>query len=417
MNFLKRVTKDRLLVFLLLIASGDPALTAQSWTPGAMVAIAGVLFFYYRARLKWPFYRSFFIYIFLFVILIIYQYYTLGASQGVFLLGFIIKIFIGIVVMAILGARFSMVLLDVMYFICLISFPFYLIHFIGGDNVMQSFFLGADTHSVGLYTFRGLAPGEHVLRNSGMFWEPTAFQGYINVALFLNFRRLNYLMANQRKKLAIIFIAFLSTISTTGFFLFAVLVVVYLLAYTKINKAFAVTITVIFFTLGIYLFNSLDFLGSKVQYQFEDASTSNGDYNTTRFGEILFDYHYIQKHPFTGNGFNAATRFADDPEIVHMIENGKNPGLGNGFTDFIACAGLIGTFWFFYILYKNVSKVSKVDAIFLIIVIIISLQGEAYLRYPFFLGLPFLIPLPILNYKNYLRSREKQRHSNSFNLS
>ena len=392
-SIFKKNTRDRILIFLLLLTSGDPVFYKQAWSPVGIIVIGFMLLIYYRARLKKAFYANFFAYISVFLVIFLLQYLNLGSSQLTFIIGFIIKMFIGVVIFTVIGERFSVVFLEVMYFVCLVSLPFYMLHLAFGDNLFSGLYLQDDSRSIGLYTFRGRAPGESILRNSGMFWEPTAFQGYINVALFLNFRRLPFLMKKRRKVLFVLLLTFVTTFSTTGFFLFSVLVLTYLLIYTRINKALAIITCVIFLIVGVIVFNSVDFLGTKVQAQYDAAAENNGDFSNTRFGALLFDWHYIAKNPLTGNGFDPETRFADDPEIVHMIEKGDNPGLGNGFSDFIASAGVIGMFWYFFVLYRFVKRISAKDAFMLIVVMIIALQAESYLRFPFFLGIPFLTPL------------------------
>lgn len=390
---INRSIKDKFLVFLMLFLSGDPAFYKQDWASVGLVAVGFALLFYYRTRLKANFYKSFMIYASVFLLVFLYQYYNLGSLAVSYTLGFVVKMFIGAVIFTVLKERFSPVFFDVIYWVCLVSLPFYLIHILFGDNALSNFYLNDGAHSVGLYTFRPRTPDENYLRNSGMFWEPGAFQDYINLALFFNFRRLPNLLKNRKGKLLVIFVTFITTQSTTGFLLFALLVLAYIFVYTSMNKVVAIIIAIFFFTIGGFLFNSLDFLGKKVQGQFQETKEigAEGTTNTTRFGALLFDWHYIKKNPLTGNGFDPRTRFADDPEIADMIERGKNPGFGNGFSDFVASAGILGMFWYLCSIYKNIGKFSKSDAWLLIAILVVSFQSEVFLRFPFFLGLPFLI--------------------------
>jgi hypothetical protein len=67
-----------------------------------------------------------------------------------------------------------------MVFIGLISLPFWVVNQIG--------FYGLETESISrksllFYTSFRLIPGRLIVRNSGMFWEPGAFAGYLILAL------------------------------------------------------------------------------------------------------------------------------------------------------------------------------------------------------------------------------------------
>jgi hypothetical protein len=137
----------------------------------------------------------------------------------------------------------------------------------------------------------------------------------------------------------------------------------------------------------------VDFLGTKIEAQYNQGISENGDYNPSRFASFLWDLHYIAKNPLTGNGFAPETRYADDPQLVKLAENGGNIAEGDGFSAFIASAGIIGMLWYLILIYRHIRPSSRKDAILWMVVIIILLQGEDLMRFPFFFGLPFFVPL------------------------
>ncbi len=347
------------------------------------------LFAFYNKELTRNFYLKFGLLCAGFLLIFIIQYFNLGYLSAVNALGFLTKALIGAIVFFILKTRFAQIFYQVIFVLCLLSFPFFLLHILFGDDVLRNFFLGANTESVGLYTFRPQTVEESSLRNSGMFWEPGAFQAFINLCLFMNFYRMPYLLAHKKFSLCVIVLALITTQSTTGYIIFAMTIGAYILIYSNINKMLIAAMLALFVGACIYLFFTLDFLGEKVERQYEESVQLEGDFDPSRFGALLFDLHYIKKNPLTGNGFRPITRFADHPILIVQEENGEFLGHGNGFSDFIASAGILGMFWYFYTLGKFRGRGSLSDSLLLIMLMIVLLQGEHFLIYPFFLGLAF----------------------------
>jgi len=384
---------NNFLIALLLVLSGDPVFYKQSWAATGYAIIAVILLFAFKKHIGKTFFKRFVIFESVFLLIFVIQYFNLGSVPPNFILGFIIKGFIGALIFTVVGNNFSFAFYDVMYKICLISIPLFIVQLVWGDDVLSSMFLHEESKSIGIYTFRPRAAIESSVRNSALFWEPGAFQGYINLALFANFHRIPYLIKNRKFSLVIIVLALISTLSTTGYFVFALLIGGYTLVYTKMNKGVSLFIVTIFMILGSYLFFTLDFLGEKVESQYESAMENEGEFNPERLGALLFDLHYIQKNPLTGNGFQPQTRYADHHALRDMELRGETLGHGNGFSNFIASAGIIGMLWYLIHIYRfQRTKINVRDPIFLIIIIIILLQGEDFLRFPFFLAIAFFKP-------------------------
>jgi len=159
----------------------------------------------------------------------------------------------------------------------------------------QTFFLIDKAKSVGFYTFRPQTFIESSLRNSGMFWEPGAFQAFINLCLFMNFYRMSFLLKQKYISLLIIVLALITTQSTTGYLIFALTIGVYILFYSGINKMLVAVILAIFISVSAYLFFTLDFLGGKIESQYELAVDLGGEFEPSRLGAFSFDLHYIKK--------------------------------------------------------------------------------------------------------------------------
>lgn len=395
------------LVFLLLFVSGNPAFYKQDWNKAGVVILAITLFLFMKKYISRDFRVQFLKYISIFLIIFLIQLLNLGFLSFPFVFGFVLKIFIGAIIYHRLGSKFAPTFFNVMYYVCLASFPFYILHIIGGESAFSGIALETDPRSVWLYSIRPQHTIETILRNSSMFWEPGAFQGYINLCLLLNFERLPQVIKSSKFRLAVILVALITTFSTTGYLVFAVIFAMYVLFYTKISRIMVAFIFMTFLGGMIYLYEELDFMGEKIESQYDETvQNQGGDFDGRRFGALMFDLYYINKNPLTGNGFHEITRYEDHPYLIAKVEAGENLGHGNGFSNFIACAGLIGLFWYLYSIYKFQRKYSRRDALVLCFFFIVVSQGEDYMRFPFFLSLPFFVP--------FLNSRSNDSKRSSF---
>lgn len=387
-NILNRSTVDFLLVLLLLVMSGNPIINRQDWAKSAIVIVGLLLFAILFRRVNKTFLQYFLQYLSVFIFIFIIQYINFHFISIPFVFGFIIKIFTGAIIFYVLGRRFNLVFFNVIFWISILSLPFYVFHMIVGDEIVSLIQSVTNTNSIGLYTFRPKGT-ELVLRNSGMFWEPGAFQGFINMCILVNLKNINMLWKVHRFKVQIIIFTLLTTQSTTGYLVFFFILFIYLFFYNRFHK-FSRYILIVLFSVVAYLsFFSLSFLGDKVLSQYQDSFTSDLEYSNSRFGSFFFDLKYIEKNPFFGNGFHEKTRYADNPEIITAMKDNVNLGFSNGFSDFIASAGIIGMFWYLYFFVYVGNRKSRNHFIIFSVVIIFLLQGEPFLNFPFFLSFPF----------------------------
>ncbi|GHV57483.1 hypothetical protein FACS1894182_06430 [Bacteroidia bacterium] len=378
--------KKYFLIILLIVVSGNPILTSQSWSKTMVVVVGFFLLWFLRSDIKSDFMRKYIIYISLFLFIYFVQYVNLSFVSVPFIFGFCIKVFIGGIIFQVLKDQFSKYFFNVIFYICLGSIPFFFVHRLLGNSGLPQFFVLNECRSIGIYTFLE-ERGVHYIRNSGMFWEPGAFQGFINICLFMNLRRIPYLLKYERLKLVTVIITLLTTQSTTGYITFFVICFIYLLSYVKINKISLTIFMLLFLFIGYYAFVQYGFLEEKLQQQYENTLLKDkNEFSPDRFGAFVFDMHYIKKNPLTGNGFHEKTRYSDHP----YLQNQKL-GHGNGFSNFLACAGILGMFWYLYMIIRFQRKP---DSLFLCLIVVVLLQGEQFLNYSFWLGLPF--------YRSYL---------------
>jgi hypothetical protein len=205
-------------------------------------------------------------------------------------------------------------------------------------------------------------------------------------------------------------IALLTTQSTTGFFILFLMGTYFLLFFVR-DKTIAFTVLPIILVVGVIVYTNASFLKDKVEYQSEvSLNLDKGEFSNTRLGSFIFDLHYIKKHPIIGNGFNENTRYADDPELIQLIQMGTNLGNANGFSNHAACIGIPFMILYFMLAFKAVSKIDRRVGLLVMIVILLSLWGEQWLIYPLYTGIIFFKPLKITD-KEYQVNKRKQRIS------
>src|SRR5690606_14750667 len=113
------------------------------------------------------------------------------------------------------------------------------------------------------------------------------------------------------------------------------------------------------------------------------------DFRNSRLGAMLFDLHYINKHPIIGNGFHISTRYEDYPYLLLIMNEGEDLGHGNGFSNYLASMGIPFMIGYLCLIFASMVKVDKKFAFLIVSIVFLNLQGEQWLNFPLFLGLVF----------------------------
>jgi hypothetical protein len=380
-----RFEKSFLLVFVLLFFSGNPLASFIFGKFGPIISLVITLFIL-KSNSIYDYFFNNELRIILFTISIIasFQYLFLPVLSFLALLNLVTKILMAGLILYTLKEEFPFVFFKVISWLSLIS----LIGFI----VFNLFELSLPNIQVGQiyksFILYGLLNNEALDRNAGMFWEPGAFAGVITLCLGVNFRNLKSYWQIYRYDLLLIIIALITTKSTTGFFVGFIILIFYFLNPKKILA----TLLIIFCIMlsGLYVYNSTEFLKDKVDKQFNKSNNQRiGDFSNSRFGSLIFDWHYISKHPFIGNGFDTKTRYSDH-QFLFRGAKGDVIGSGNAFSGFLASMGIFFVFGYFALLRKATLSSGKLFSLILFLVVFFNLQGEQWFNYPLYLGLPFL---------------------------
>ena len=151
-------------------------------------------------------------------------------------------------------------------------------------------------------------------RNSGFAHEPGAFAVFLNFAIFLNYLKTKAFFS--KRNLIYIFALF-TTFSTAGYLSFAILILLNI-SQSK-NWYISVLYLIPFLIIFIFTYNSLDFMGRKIDSQYTEESSL--ELNETTSGRIYGarkSLYVLSKYPLIGRGLLSVSMPVnrDDPEYA-----------------------------------------------------------------------------------------------------
>ena len=363
-----------IIVFLFLCVSGNPVIIYGSeWSSIIMVLIMLSISIAHRTSL---FSKDLCLWIGGFIALMAMQYLILPHVSIPANINFLLKLYLAFLVVRFLQSTFRYVYLRVIYCLALISLAFFSVQIVLGP-------IGVDFDRYKtLFVYNTISTGSGLSRNSGMFWEPGAFQGFIMIVPLLYLNDLKYLWDNYRKECIVLIITLITTQSTTGYIAFAVLI-----AYALVTSEmpFATKyITLLFIALIISMsFSYVSFLGDKISEEYTATlKLKEGELSWSRMGSFYLDYQNIIRHPIIGNGFLMEMRYGS---LGKHLE-----GISNGFTGSINMYGIVAMICYYTCIFRKLLSYTFFQKIVFLLIIIILLNGEYYLSYPFFWALLFI---------------------------
>lgn len=351
-------------VFLLLCLSGNPLLCINPHVR-EIYAVAAVMLLVYRLFSNGGNPNVFLKYIIPFVLISICQIFALGVdpTSALFL---IMKLYIGFAILQIVGRSFIRSYVDVMFALALISLPLFAYNTFFG--LLPGYPFSEIGTSLGVYTQLAREGYAFIDRNAGMFWEPGAFQGYLNIALA--FLLLLSDVKHKKLKAIVIIAAVLTTKSSTGYLVLGLLLLYYTVFTSKQSILKKTVIVVSMLVVYIYAYTSLDFLQEKMVYETSKDIYQGGRINDyARYGSLILSNFFI------GLSANVA-------DIAPT---------GNGFVSFLLYYGIFGVSYYFIAMYKKFSRqVNHRTVVLLTLLIFLTLQGEGFIYYPLYLVFPLL---------------------------
>lgn len=208
--------------------------------------------------------------------------------------------------------EFKIAFIDIMVFVSGFTIITYFMYLIFPNLFVLFPVLPSSGQVVYNLGFSIIRRGAGIFRAYGFFWEPGAFQTFINFAIPL----LVYdpYQNSKKLKLFILFIALLLTFSTTGYI---VGVVNLLIVFTKdknyeTNKFFKLVFTIIIIILFIYLIypiipesiSGVSFGFSKIRRFLQGTSIDAYDSSSVRFDSIYYPLQLFFSKPIFGTGFS-----------------------------------------------------------------------------------------------------------------
>ncbi len=305
----------------------------------------------------------------------------------------IIRFFIYFLIASILIKDFAKVYVNIIFFIGVISLFFYALinisssaygFLISVSNNIIPLGFSSETEILSsnpnntllLFTI----PHELIYRNSGPFWEPGMFGVFLSIAFSLNMLKYGF----KSKKNIIFILAGASTLSTTTFIAFFIIIGIHL--YFKKENSYTLIGFGILLLLMIQVYN-LPFINDKI-----NSDIDNSDKAYSRFGAMIVHYNQILDSPLIGYG----TYIDKDQELrLGLIE--VTP---NGLSNVIRFFGIPFSILYYYLLYNSarilaasiIPKKNKYGILLFIVFLLVSFSQDITTRHFYFV----LITIPLV---------------------
>lgn len=237
----------------------------------SLILITGIL--YYRYFQEKKSFEGLFRLLLPICIIIIIQ----GLSLPIFAINtsihYAIKISMGILIVSLCGDNMPRYFSSIIFVYAVISLICFCLNFLG---IIVPFLPVSDEITIDdgnvfrvyslIYTqlYNPLDGGGLTLRNCGPFWEPGAYQGFLNLALWFELTMKQLRDGFFKFRVVVFLISIVTTVSTGGYIVMGIIIVHFLIRDCYIPKAYSVLVLPIFLVISIYCYESLDFLKAKI---------------------------------------------------------------------------------------------------------------------------------------------------------
>ena len=307
------------------------------------------------------------------------EYYSVTTT-----LHYVLNIGIAVSIVVVLKEKILTYLPAIIYIYCLISLVCFGYNLMGGIvpyvQIEDSTIDGGVIMRVYNPFYTQLATVGNVslskFRNCGPFWEPGAFQGYVNLAFFLDMCSGN--TVGNKKRYLIYIISIISTLSTGGYIALMVNLLYYTLYCNKtVPKVIIYTLFPLLIGLAYYLYVTLPFLGEKIASNEDRLQFSLDSFHGAY---LLFGYGYDTESFMTSSMHSASSIYS----LFRYV-------------------GIIGFFVFIVFLIRN----NCPHRLFYATLLFVILMNEPFMQY----GLWWAAPLFIFFSKYRHSSKVKWKES------
>lgn len=390
---------DYILLFFFMGISSIPILVGDEFL------IVGFLVTFYIFNLKkLKFDKFIFIYTGVFLSVLLLQSLRDGFLEISPIIGLILKIFYAYFTIRIIGNKFPLVYVNIIYFFSIISLFLYSLMILLPSVItpvldflhdkLQFFQLHpVDRKNIIIYTYgqdyaiRSYSDFNNVFtnRNSGPFWEPGGFGIFLIIAFIFNTLKSKKILT---KKNIILLITIITTLSTGAYIILMVYLSFYLFRSYSSKYRYIILLFAIFS--ANIVFQNTYFLKDKLLYTMDVTGTGDVKYAPrTRIGSAFIDLNDFLGNPIIGKGYFYTNRFSEFEKDELRYRN-------NGTTNMLVQFGIIGFFFYFFTMYKSFKKYCcsinvdpKFSFIFMISIMALGFSQMILIK-TFFIGLSFM---------------------------
>lgn len=388
---------DYFLVLLVVLISGNPILTNNVGMDFLYIVLLFLLFLK-KTGLKYFLFSKVKInellrVILFFVFIFIIQYFSSSNIYFYTNIGFLLKLIVGwfvIITIKDFWKKYIVVLIVIGKISLIIYFSRLLIDILLGfdiANIFQpliNFFAHHNSDHIFIYNF------DVISRNAALFGEAGLFAAHLIYALvFLLINKSYFQKKKFRNNFLLLSIMLFTTLSTTAYSLYLLIIFLYFNFTITENKRYLVARVILFILIITPItinFMDLEFMSEKITHQLEEAQIREGNFHKTRFGNFVVDYEYFKEKPVFGWGINKNLRYSSSIQQNQIIDES-----GGGLSSIFVYFGLLGFAFISHLLYKTFRKyeVSRINSLLITLIIFGTLVGQPMISYPIFFILLF----------------------------
>lgn len=320
------------MVFLLVFASGSQRYNLSP--DKSLVIIFGLVLLLWLAYSDRRISDRFFLYTIVFAsFLFIIHLYTDGSLSIPSVIGTTMKLVMAYLVLRVVGSEFVDTYIRIIAFIALVSLVGYLIDRTGalGGFTRALPRIGVTGHDGFLYIF-GFR--KHIDRNSSLFFEPGAYQIYLNSALFLIlFVKTSLSAGKQWAYIVLLLVTLLTTFSTTGFLMFAVMFGLFLAKSSILSAGGKTALAGLLLVVGVMFAAQFQQVVLEKVVDYVDVADITDSSNLRSF-DMLVDMEIFKRHIF-GVGYDEYVKLVS---AIGLVREGQVSS--NGVTRVLATYGL-----------------------------------------------------------------------------
>ncbi|NCT37387.1 hypothetical protein GTW56_14180 [Bacillus sp. EB93] len=219
-------------------------------------------------------------------------------------------------------------------------------------------------------------------RNSGLFWEPGAFQAFISLAILLLINKLKDVKKSDAAKILILMITLLTTQSTTGYVIFILLIIYLMFNLKRVNKNAKYMLMFLLMSIVSVIVINFQMIQDIINYK---LINKNGSYSTRVAVDSAGGFQQFLEKFVMGYGYNSEF-FHEVSKAAGIVNN------SNGIVIMLMSCGLFVSVPYFILLFKGLKHIfeSNIINLFIILVIFIIIHSTQWFIFkPMFLALLF----------------------------